>query len=144
MKMVFIVQDKRGVQKNSKIHYNIAKLIQAKDNIPPNNHSRISVRDVKNIFRLTSVDWRDFQYELLLNEDGYYDLLRLDSLIVMLYKTAIILWPTYEHAMNNLANVLRKRKRPQFQMEAKELLVKALEINSKFSAAWMNLGIVQA
>ena len=101
-------------------------------------------RDVENIFHFTSVDWRAFQHELLINENGYHDLLRSDSLIVMLYKTSIILWPTYEHAMNNLANVLRKRKQPQFHMEAKELLVKALEINSKFSAAWMNLGIVQA
>jgi len=45
--------------------------------------------------------------------------------------------------MNNLANVLRKRKQRQFHIEAKQLLLTALEINPKFSAAWMNLGIVR-
>ena len=59
---------------------------------------------------------------------------------VIFYKESIRLEPDYEHALNNLGNLLKTRK--QFE-EAEKLLEKATLINPKFSAAFMNLGIVQ-
>ena len=59
---------------------------------------------------------------------------------VILYKESIRLEPDYEHALNNLGNLLKTRK--QFE-EAERLLEKATLINPKFSAAFMNLGIVE-
>ena len=95
----------------------------------------------------TDVDWlKDFTEELRqigTSREEHYQLRDSDSIIILLYKTAIRLWPGYEHALNNVANVLRKRKEHMFQQQAHDLLIKALECNPKFSAAWMNLGIVQ-
>ena len=59
---------------------------------------------------------------------------------VTFYKESIRIEPEYEHALNNLANLLKLEK--QFE-EAENLLVKATVINPKFSAAHMNLGIVR-
>ena len=56
---------------------------------------------------------------------------------VTFYKESIRIEPQYEHALNNLANLLKLEK--QFE-EAEILLVKATVINPKFSAAHMNLG----
>jgi len=133
--------------KNSKIHYNIAKLLQNKDTNTIDKFHRMTVIDAKNIVKWTSVDWGEFTDELStinINKTDYYYFKHPDSLVVMLYKTAIRLWPRYEHALNNLANVLRKRDAKHFHVESKEFLLQALKVNSKFSAAWMNLGIVQA
>lgn len=57
------------------------------------------------------------------------------------YNLAIKLYPEYDQAMNNLANILKERN---MEEEAKELLEKAVQIRPSFAAAWMNLGIVQA
>ena len=59
---------------------------------------------------------------------------------VTFYKESIRIEPEYEHALNNLANLLKLEK--HFE-EAETLLVKATEVNPKFSAAFMNLGIVR-
>ena len=59
---------------------------------------------------------------------------------VIFYKEAIRLESDYEHALNNFGNLLKTRK--QFA-EAEKLLEKATQINPKFSAAFMNLGIVE-
>merc|ERR1719150_2041346 len=59
---------------------------------------------------------------------------------VTFYKESIRIEPEYEHALNNLANLLKTRK--QFQ-EAENLLLKTTAINPRFSAAHMNLGIVR-
>ena len=59
---------------------------------------------------------------------------------VIFYKESIRLEPDYEHALNNLGNLLKTRK--QFA-DAEKLLEKATLINPKFSAAFMNLGIVE-
>lgn len=48
--------------------------------------------------------------------------------------------PTYENAMNNLANIYLKHDR---SMEAEQLLLKAIKIKPHFAAAWMNLGLAQ-
>jgi Tfp pilus assembly protein PilF len=56
------------------------------------------------------------------------------------YRKAIQLWPSYEHAMNNLGNILKSNG--QF-IEAESLFHSALKISPKFPACWMNLGIVQ-
>lgn len=57
------------------------------------------------------------------------------------YHLAIKLYPEYDQAMNNLANILKERNKEE---EARELLEKAVQIRPSFAAAWMNLGIVQA
>ena len=59
---------------------------------------------------------------------------------VIFYKESIRLEPDYEHALNNLGNLLKTRK--QFA-DAEKLLERATLINPKFSAAFMNLGIVE-
>ena len=59
---------------------------------------------------------------------------------MIFYKESIRIEPEYEHALNNLANILKTRK--QFK-EAETLLLKTTAINPKFSAAFMNLGIVR-
>ena len=59
---------------------------------------------------------------------------------VVCYKESIRLQPDYEHAFNNLGNLMKMRK--QFS-EAETLLSRATQINPKFAAAFMNLGIVQ-
>lgn len=56
------------------------------------------------------------------------------------YRKAIQLYPIYEHAMNNLGNLLKSQAK---YAEAKSLFVQALEINPDFAACWMNLGVVQ-
>lgn len=55
------------------------------------------------------------------------------------YRQAIMLYPDYEQAMNNLANVLREDGQ---MSEAEQLLRKAISLRPDFAAAWMNLGIV--
>ncbi|KAK5986944.1 Transmembrane and tetratricopeptide repeat containing 4, partial [Trichostrongylus colubriformis] len=54
------------------------------------------------------------------------------------YWNAIRLNPNYEHAMNNLANILEVKGRSE---EAEVLLRKALRSRPTFAVAWMNLGI---
>ncbi|XP_073520308.1 protein O-mannosyl-transferase TMTC4 isoform X1 [Phyllobates terribilis] len=60
------------------------------------------------------------------------------------YREAIRLNQKYVHAMNNLGNILKEKGELH---EAEELLFRAVSIHfchrSDFSAAWMNLGIVQ-
>uniref|UniRef100_A0A8L7T4E6 dolichyl-phosphate-mannose--protein mannosyltransferase n=2 Tax=Brugia malayi TaxID=6279 RepID=A0A8L7T4E6_BRUMA len=56
------------------------------------------------------------------------------------YANAIRLNPTYENAMNNLANIYLKYDR---NLEAEQLLRKAIKIRPNFAAAWMNLGLAQ-
>ena len=56
------------------------------------------------------------------------------------YRKALQLWPNYEHALNNLGNLIKTKG--DFQ-EAEKLFEKALKISPKFAACWMNLGIVQ-
>ena len=56
------------------------------------------------------------------------------------YKKALDLWPSYEHAMNNLGNIYKDQGKFK---EAEKLFKKALVISPKFAACWMNLGIVQ-
>ena len=51
------------------------------------------------------------------------------------------LYPEYDQAMNNLANIL---KDSGDLVEAEGLLQRAVDIRHDFAAAWMNLGIVQA
>ena len=58
---------------------------------------------------------------------------------VTFYKESIRLQPDYEHALNNLGNLLKSKK--QYE-QAEKLLSRATEINPKFAAAFMNLGIV--
>ncbi|ELU01234.1 hypothetical protein CAPTEDRAFT_123644 [Capitella teleta] len=57
------------------------------------------------------------------------------------YRQAIRLHPEYDQAMNNLANILKDQGE---LVEAESLLLRATAIRESFSAAWMNLGIVQA
>uniref|UniRef100_A0A915K9F9 Dolichyl-phosphate-mannose--protein mannosyltransferase n=1 Tax=Romanomermis culicivorax TaxID=13658 RepID=A0A915K9F9_ROMCU len=57
------------------------------------------------------------------------------------YRLAITLNPSYDHAMNNLANLLKEKGD---LVEAASLLTQALNLRPKFSIAWMNLGIVKA
>ena len=57
------------------------------------------------------------------------------------YTRALDLWPSYEHAMNNLGNIYKNIG--EFE-EAEILFLKAINISPKFAACWMNLGIVQA
>ena len=57
------------------------------------------------------------------------------------YRRALELYPRYEQAMNNLANIYRHQRN---YAEAKKLLLRAVDINDQFPSAWMNLGIVQA
>lgn len=59
---------------------------------------------------------------------------------VIHYERAIRLWPSYEHAMNNLGNIYKILG--QYK-KAEELFQRALAISPKFAACWMNLGIVQ-
>ncbi|KHN73316.1 Transmembrane and TPR repeat-containing protein F38B6.6, partial [Toxocara canis] len=54
------------------------------------------------------------------------------------YKSAIRLNPSYDHAMNNLANIYLLHRRYR---EAEELLTKCVQIRPDFAAAWMNLGL---
>ena len=54
---------------------------------------------------------------------------------VTFYKESIRIEPQYEHALNNLANLLKLENKFE---EAENLLVKATAINPKFSAAHMN------
>lgn len=56
------------------------------------------------------------------------------------YREALRLNPTYDHAMNNLANLLEQKGE---YAEAERLLLRAVELRPDFAAAWMNLGIVQ-
>uniref|UniRef100_A0A0R3RLV9 dolichyl-phosphate-mannose--protein mannosyltransferase n=1 Tax=Elaeophora elaphi TaxID=1147741 RepID=A0A0R3RLV9_9BILA len=56
------------------------------------------------------------------------------------YANAIRLNPTYENAMNNLANIYLKYDR---SVEAEQLFLKAIKIKPNFAAAWMNLGLAQ-
>ncbi|VDK83351.1 unnamed protein product [Litomosoides sigmodontis] len=56
------------------------------------------------------------------------------------YINAIRLNPTYENAMNNLANIYLKFDR---NVEAEQLLLRAIEIKPNFAAAWMNVGLAQ-
>lgn len=51
------------------------------------------------------------------------------------------LFPEYDQALNNLANLLKSRGEI---VEAERLLRRALKIRPDFPAAWMNLGIVVA
>lgn len=46
--------------------------------------------------------------------------------------------PNYEHAMNNLANILEAKGQ---SIDAEMLLRKALRSRPTFAVAWMNLGI---
>jgi tetratricopeptide (TPR) repeat protein/fumarate reductase subunit C len=57
------------------------------------------------------------------------------------YKKAIELWPDYEQALNNLGNLFRQEGK---NAEAKQLLLRALKVQPKFPACWMNLGVAQA
>ena len=50
---------------------------------------------------------------------------------------AIRLWPNYEHALNNLGNILKSKG--QYD-EAEQCFLKALSISPKFAASHMNLG----
>ena len=59
---------------------------------------------------------------------------------VVFYKESVRLEPEYEHALNNLGNLLKTQKK---FAEAEKLLRKATEINPKFAAAFMNLAIVE-
>lgn len=63
------------------------------------------------------------------------------SIAIKHYRRAISLYPDYEQAMNNLANVLRENGNIT---ESESLLRKAILIRPDFAAAWMNLGIVLA
>lgn len=134
----------RVCPKNAKIYYNIAKLLQS-DSTNIKKYQKIKRDDIEKIWTFSLVDWKEFENELRpipMKTDYYFK--DTNTLVVLLYKTAIRLWPRYEHALNNLANVLRKRKEKTFHLEANDLLLKALEVSPNFSAAWMNLGIVQA
>ena len=53
------------------------------------------------------------------------------------YREAIRLWPNYEHALNNLGNILKNKG--QYD-EAEDCFLKALSISPKFAASHMNLG----
>jgi hypothetical protein len=109
--------------KNAKIYYNIAKLLQTTDTNVINKYHKVKSNEVGNILKSTSVDWESFQNELRLSVTKTdYHLKYPDSSVVILYKTAIRLWPRYEHALNNLANVLRKRNEKQFHLEANHFL----------------------
>ena len=57
------------------------------------------------------------------------------------YRKALELWPNYEHALNNLGNLVKTNGR---LIEAEKLFEKALKISPKFAACWMNLAIVQS
>ncbi len=77
------------------------------------------------------------------NAKIYYNLAKLSddrSLAKKLYFKAIDLWPRYEHALNNVGNIL---KAEGLNEEAEQLFLRALEVNPEFAAAYMNLGIAQ-
>ena len=101
---------------------------------------------------LRSLDWRNefdlFQSGLNVcfqNAKVHYNIAKkfVDQnnidMAVTFYKESIRLQPDYEHALNNLGNLLKSKK--QYE-QAEKLLSRATEINPKFAAAFMNLGIV--
>jgi len=109
---------------------------------------------------LRSMDWKSedalFRSGLTVCPDNakiYYNIAKLEAdkghtaLAERLYRKSIDLWPNYEHALNNLGNLLRKTPgdgAAAASKKAKDLFNRALEINPKFAAAWMNLAIVDA
>ena len=102
---------------------------------------------------LRSLDWRNefdlFQSGLNVcfkNAKVHYNIAKKFAdqnnidMAVTFYKESIRLQPDYEHALNNLGNLLKSRK--QYK-QAEKLLSRATNINPRFAAAFMNLGIVQ-
>jgi Flp pilus assembly protein TadD len=59
---------------------------------------------------------------------------------VLFYKESVRIEPEYEHALNNLGNLLKTKKK---FVESEKLLRKATQINPRFAAAFMNLAIVE-
>ncbi|GFN94614.1 transmembrane and tpr repeat-containing protein 4 [Plakobranchus ocellatus] len=83
-----------------------------------------------------------------LNAKVHYNIAKLTSevggsveQVIAHYRHAVELSPTYDQAMNNLANVLKDEHQ---EGEAEELLDRAVTISPDFAAAWMNRGIVKA
>ena len=77
------------------------------------------------------------------NAKIHYNLAKIstnDYLSEWHYRKSIELWPSYEHALNNLGNLLRNKG--LFE-EAENCFSKALALNPKFAACHMNLGILQ-
>ena len=62
------------------------------------------------------------------------------EIAIQYYEKALDLWPTYEHAMNNLGNVYKNLGKYE---KAETLFHQALAISPTFAVSWMNLGIVQ-
>ena len=60
------------------------------------------------------------------------------DLAVKFYKEAIRLEPQYEHALNNLGNLLKSQGKFS---ESSLFLNRAIDVNPKFAAAFMNLAI---
>ena len=54
-----------------------------------------------------------------------------------MYRKSIDLWPNYEHALNNLANLIRKNRGKLG--EAKSLLKRAIEANPKVELSCENV-----
>ncbi|CAG2105928.1 unnamed protein product [Medioppia subpectinata] len=106
------------------------------------NHSRELPRNF---------DWIDekrlFESGLSLNAKVHYNIAKsaadsgLKEKAIDEYREAIRLNPEYEHAFNNLANILKEFGKLQ---ESKQLLTTAVNIKPTFATAWMNLGIVEA
>uniref|UniRef100_A0A0N4TBI5 TPR_REGION domain-containing protein n=1 Tax=Brugia pahangi TaxID=6280 RepID=A0A0N4TBI5_BRUPA len=145
---------------NAKIHYNIAKIMADNGDISRatiNYANAISITYNSIFISATmhnrSLEWRN---ELDLYKSGlkvcpnnakiHYNIAKIMadngdiSRATVNYANAIRLNPTYENAMNNLANIYLKYDR---NLEAEQLLRKAIKIRPNFAAAWMNLGLAQ-
>ncbi|VDK48454.1 unnamed protein product [Anisakis simplex] len=71
-------------------------------------------------------------------ENSYKSAIRQVTWIFLMVRRDFRLNPSYDHAMNNLANIYLLRRRYE---EAEKLLRKCVEIRPSFAAAWMNLGL---
>ncbi|CAG2167724.1 unnamed protein product [Oppiella nova] len=139
---------------NAKVHYNIAKNAADfgfKDKAINEYREAIQKRFVS--YSRRNFDWinekRLFESGLdvcPLNAKVHYNIAKnaadfgFKDKAINEYREAIRLNPDYEHAFNNLGNLLKDSGNLE---ESKQLLISAVKIRPTFAAAWMNLGIVE-
>lgn len=117
---------------NAKVHYNIAKsAVDSGNSEKAINEYREAIRFVqKLICQFFTFSCTGFTQSLLI----CFNLMTFCNYLIFSR-----LLPTYDQALNNLANILKSKGEIE---EAETLLRRALDIRQEFPAAWMNLGIV--